>query len=87
MVIQHGQDFELLANALCLGTSIMSYPADVLQERSPKARKMLGIPTDHYMKLIVGFGYTEIKYARGVQKTEAVSCIVIHRKTRIIHKG
>lgn len=60
--------FELLCNAHGLGTAIMSYPAEVLQELAPKARKMLGIPDNHYASLIVGFGYPEIKYARGVQK-------------------
>lgn len=60
--------FELLANAFGLGTIIMSYPAEVLHELAPKARQMLNIPADHYMKLIVGFGYPEITYARGVQK-------------------
>lgn len=60
--------FELLANAYGLGTIIMSYAPDVLLELSPEAREMVGIPTDHYMKLILGFGYPEIEYARGVQK-------------------
>ncbi|MBD5391328.1 4Fe-4S dicluster domain-containing protein [bacterium] len=60
--------FELIANAFGLGTIIMSYPSEVLLELAPKAREMLGIPSDHYMKLIVGFGYPEIEYARGVQK-------------------
>lgn len=60
--------FELIANAYGLGTVIMSYSSDVLQELAPEARAMLGIPKDHYMKLIIGFGYPEIKYARGVQK-------------------
>ena len=60
--------FELLANAHGLGTVIMSYPSDVLCELAPEAHKMLGIPEDHYMKLLVGFGYPEIPYARGVQK-------------------
>lgn len=46
----------------------MSYLSDVLQELVPEARELLGIPPDHYMKLIVGFGYPEIPYARGVQK-------------------
>ena len=31
-------------------------------------RDMIGIPADHYMKLLVGFGYSEIPYVRGVQK-------------------
>ncbi|MBQ9021471.1 MAG: nitroreductase family protein [Eggerthellaceae bacterium] len=60
--------FELLANAHGLGTVIMSYPSDVVRELAPEAREMLGIPADHYMKLLVGFGYPEVPYARGVQK-------------------
>ena len=60
--------FELLCNAHGLGTAIMSYPAEVLNELVPDAREMLGIPKEHYMGLIIGFGYPEIKYARGVQK-------------------
>lgn len=71
--------FELLANAFGLGTIIMSYSSDVLQELSPKAREMLGIPADHYMKLIVGFGYPEIEYARGVQKDRGRK---VHRYTQ-----
>ena len=46
----------------------MSYSSEVLNELVPNAREMLGIPKDHYTGLIVGFGYPEIKYARGVQK-------------------
>lgn len=46
----------------------MSYSAEVLNELAPAARMMLNIPEDHYMGLIVGFGYPEICYARGVQK-------------------
>ncbi len=60
--------FELLCNAHGLGTTIMSYSAEVLNELAPEARSMLGIPKDHYAGLIVGFGYPEIEYARGVQK-------------------
>lgn len=70
--------FELLANAFGLGTVIMSYPAEVLEELAPEARAMLDIPKDHYMKLIVGFGYPEIRYARGVQKDRGRR---IHRYT------
>lgn len=71
--------FELLANAFGLGTVIMSYSADVLRELSPKAREMLNIPQDHYMGLIVGFGYPEIEYARGVQKDKGRK---VHRYTQ-----
>lgn len=71
--------FELLANAFGLGTVIMSYPADVLRELAPAAREMLNIPSNHYMNLIVGFGYPEIRYARGVQKDRKGK---IHRWTQ-----
>ena len=60
--------FELLCNAHGLGTTIMSYSAEVLNELAPEARAMLNIQKDHYTGLIVGFGYPEIEYARGVQK-------------------
>lgn len=60
--------FELLCNAHGLGTVIMCYSSEVLNELAPKARKMLDIPEDHYTGLIVGFGYPEIPYVRGVQK-------------------
>ena len=70
--------FELLCNAHGLGTTIMSYPAEVLNELAPAARAMLNIPKDHYTGLIVGFGYPEIKYARGVQKDRTAK---IHRYT------
>lgn len=69
--------FELIANAFGLGTIIMSYPSEVIQY-NPEARKLLNIPENHYMKLIVGFGYPEIKYARGVQKDRRNK---IHRYT------
>jgi hypothetical protein len=39
---------------------------------------MLGIPDDHYMGLIIGFGYPEIVYARGVKKDRSSK---IHRYT------
>jgi hypothetical protein len=45
---------------------------------SPGARRMLGIPDDHYMGLIIGFGYPETPYARGVQKDRSSK---IHRFT------
>ena len=71
--------FELLCNAHGLGTTIMSYSAEVLNELAPRAREMLNIPRDHYTGLIVGFGYPEIEYARGVQKDRGRK---VHRYTR-----
>lgn len=67
--------FEFLANAFGLGTLIMSYAPTVLNEVAPEAGKLLRIPENHCMPLIVGFGYPEIHYARGVRK----SSIRIHR--------
>jgi ferredoxin/nitroreductase len=69
--------FELICNAHGLGTTIMSYSASVISDVAG-ARRMLGIPDDHYMGLIIGFGYPEIVYARGVQKDRASK---IHRFT------
>ena len=59
--------FELLCNANGLGTVMTNYSLTVL-ERNPEIRAMLGIPDDHYMSLIVGFGYPKYPYERGVQK-------------------
>ena len=70
--------FEILANAYGLGTLIMSYSAEVINELAPEAREMLGIPKDHCIPLIVAFGYPEIKYVRGVQKDRSR---LIHRKS------
>ncbi|ACV22857.1 Uncharacterized anaerobic dehydrogenase [Slackia heliotrinireducens] len=75
--------FELLANAHGLGTAIMSYPSDVLNELAPEARAMLGIPADHYMKPVVGFGYPEIPYARGVRKNRRK----VHRWSKYAESG
>lgn len=55
----------------------MSYSASVIND-VPGAREMLGIPNDHYMGLIIGFGYPEIVYARGIQKDHSSK---IHRFT------
>lgn len=59
--------FELLANSKWLWTVIMSYSASVLND-VPEAKEHLWVPKDHYMWLVVWFGYPEIEYARGVQR-------------------
>lgn len=74
--------FELLCNAHGLGTTIMSYSAEVLNELAPKAREMLDIPREHYTGLIVGFGYPEIEYARGVQKDRSAKTHRYSEKNR-----
>jgi hypothetical protein len=30
---------------------------------------LLGIPEDHYAGVVIGFGWPEIRYARGAQRT------------------
>jgi len=67
--------FELICNAHGLGTVMMSYSASVIRD-VPEASRI--IPEDHYMGIIVGFGYPEIRYARGVQKDRRMK---IHRYT------
>ena len=59
--------FELLANANGLGTVISTYAAELLS-KSKDARRLLNIPDDHELMVVVGFGYPKITYARGVKK-------------------
>ncbi len=59
--------FELICAAFGLGAVIMSTPIGVLN-MVPEAKEMLGIPEDHCIAGIVGFGYPEIRYPRGVQR-------------------
>ena len=42
--------FELIANSYRLGKIIMSYPAEVLNELSPKAREMLTLKFDEIIE-------------------------------------
>ncbi len=59
--------FELLCNSRGLGAVMMTFPLDVLG-CMPEIKGLLQIPEDHYIGMIIGFGYPEINYARGVQK-------------------
>lgn len=59
--------FELLCASRGLGAVLMTYPLGVL-DNMPQIKAMLQIPEDHYIGMIVGFGYPEIPYVRGVQK-------------------
>lgn len=59
--------FELLCAARGLGAIMMTFPLNVL-DTMPKIKGLLKIPDNHYFGMIVGFGYPEIRYARGVQK-------------------
>lgn len=62
-----GSYFELLCASRGLGAVIMTFPLDVF-ELMPEIKALLKIPQDHYIGMIIGFGYAQIKYTRGVQK-------------------
>lgn len=66
-VIIAGTYFEILCNARKLGCSMLTFPLAVLNTM-PDIKGMLKIPENHYIGMILGFGYPEIKYSRGVQK-------------------
>lgn len=71
--------FELICASRMLGVTMMTYPLNVL-ENSPSIKAMLKIPDDHYIGMIIGFGYPEIKYARGVQRQNAEKITMISFK-------
>ena len=77
-VIVAGTYFEIMCASRGLGAVMMTFPLDTL-DNMPEIKKMLGIPDDHYIGMVIGFGYPQIKYARGVQKT--VDKDRIHRLT------
>ena len=63
-----GAYFELLCASRGLGAVIMTFPLDTLR-LMPDIAALLKIPKDHYIPMIIGFGYPQIIYQRGVQKT------------------
>ena len=67
-VIIAGTYFELLCGSRGLGTVMMTFPLSVLK-LMPEINAMLRIPEDHYTGMIIGFGYPQIPYARGTQRT------------------
>ncbi len=66
--------FELLANACGLGTVISTYAAEMLS-KNKNAKAFLGIPDDHRLLTVVGFGYPKYEYARGVKKSKKINRI------------
>ncbi len=66
-VLIAGTYFELLCASRGLGAAMLTFPLGAL-EQMPEIKVMLNIPQDHYIGMIIGFGYPEIQYARGVQK-------------------
>ena len=67
-VLVAGTYFELLCASRGLGAVMLTFPLGALK-RMPRIRAMLEIPEDHYTGMFIGFGYPEISYKRGVQKT------------------
>ena len=59
--------FELLCASRGLGCVMMTFPKDALQNMRT-IRAMLEIPEDHYIGVMLGFGWPEIRYARGTQR-------------------
>lgn len=66
-VVIAGTYFELLCVSRGLGSVILTFPLSVL-DRMPDIKAMLNIPNHHYVGMMIGFGYPEIKYARGIQR-------------------
>ena len=60
--------FELLCASRGLGAVIMTFPLGALANM-PEVKALLKIPENHYAGVIIGFGYPEIKYARGACRT------------------
>ncbi len=58
---------EVLCAGYGLGCNIMTFPLDVLSTM-PDILALLGIPEDHYVGCVVGFGWPQIPYQRGTQR-------------------
>lgn len=59
--------FELLCASRGLGCVMMTFPKDALKNMR-SIRAMLCIPEDHYVGVMLGFGWPEIRYTRGTQR-------------------
>lgn len=60
--------FELLCASRGLGSVMMTFPLDTLN-LMPEVKALLEIPEEHFIGVVVGFGYPQIPYARGTQRT------------------
>ena len=69
--------FELMCAARNIGCILMTFPIAALS-KMPEVEALLKIPKDHYYPCIIGFGYPEIQYQRGVQREGIAK---IHRLT------
>ena len=59
--------FELLCASRGLGCVMMSFPKDALRNM-PEIEALLQIPETHDVGVMLGFGWPEIRYARGTQR-------------------
>lgn len=66
--------FELLCASRGLGAVMLTFPLGVLKTM-PEIMALLKIPANHYIAMLIGFGYPEIQYARGAQRTTATANI------------
>jgi nitroreductase len=66
-VLIAGTYFELLCASRGLGAVMLTFPLGVLN-CMPGIKAMLEIPEDHYIGMLIGFGYPQIPYARGTQR-------------------
>lgn len=66
-VVIAGTYFELLCASRGLGAVMLTFPLAVLG-RMPEIKARLCIPGNHYIGMMIGFGYPEITYARGSQR-------------------
>ncbi|MCI9355183.1 MAG: hypothetical protein HFE58_10395 [Firmicutes bacterium] len=51
-----------------LGSTIITFQIDIM-ENMLEVKAMLNLPKNYYMDMIIGFGYPEITYVRGIQRT------------------
>ena len=49
---------------------VMTFPLAVLSNM-PQIKNLLGLPEDHYIGMMIGFGWPEIPYHRGCQRQTA----------------
>lgn len=66
-VLIAGTYFELLCASRGLGAVMLTFPLAVLG-LMPDIKALLRIPENHYVGMLIGFGYPQIRYARGVQR-------------------
>lgn len=67
-VLIAGAYFELLCASRGLGSVMLTFPLAVL-DLMPDIKAMLKIPENHYIGMLIGFGYPEIRYRRGSMRT------------------